>query len=265
MNRRLSVFFISVALLFLAGGNCFSFAVYKKSATASFYAEDFHGKKTSNGEIFNMWAMTCAHKMLPFNTILKVTNLTNGKVVEVRVNDRGPFVGTREIDLSKGAAAKIGMIGAGTAKVKLEIVKLGPYTKASVVTGKKACAKAGIKYVQVRLKDVKTKSDSQIISEGKSENEITGLIPQEKIDKIKRVKRDEGKSWDIQVGAFSKRDNALAYAKKVKASGFSNVILQKTSSVVRVVLKNVESEQVNTRIDELVKKGYYDLVVRERK
>ena len=64
---------------------------YKNNVVVSYYAEDFHGKKTSNGEIFNMWAMTCAHKSLPFDTILKVTNRANGKSVQVRVNDRGPF------------------------------------------------------------------------------------------------------------------------------------------------------------------------------
>ena len=97
--------------------------VYKTGVTASYYAEDFHGKKTSNGEHFNMNDLTCAHKSLPFNTILKVTKLSNGKSVDVRVNDRGPFVVNREIDLSKAAAVKLGMIGTGTAKVKLEIVK----------------------------------------------------------------------------------------------------------------------------------------------
>ena len=80
--------------------------LYKNDVTASYYAEKFHGKRTSNGEIFNMNDLTCAHKSLPFNTILKVTNLSNGKSVQVRVNDRGPFVAGREIDLSKAAAKK---------------------------------------------------------------------------------------------------------------------------------------------------------------
>ncbi len=100
--------------------------VYKTGVTASYYAEDFHGKRTSNDERFNMNDYTCAHKSLPFNTILKVTNLANGKTCEVRVNDRGPFVASREIDLSKAAAVKLGMIGSGTTKVKLEIVKKAP-------------------------------------------------------------------------------------------------------------------------------------------
>ena len=97
-------------------------SVYKASAKASYYADKFHGRKTANGETFNMYAMTCAHKTLPFGTVLRVTNLSNNKTVDVRVNDRGPFVKGREIDLSKGAAQKIGMIKTGTANVRIEIV-----------------------------------------------------------------------------------------------------------------------------------------------
>ena len=69
-----------------------------------------------------MYAMTCAHKTLPFGTVLRVTNLSNNKSVDVRVNDRGPFVKGREIDVSKAAAQKLGMIKTGTARVKIEIV-----------------------------------------------------------------------------------------------------------------------------------------------
>lgn len=92
------------------------------SGIASWYGPDFHGKKTSNGETYNMNAMTAAHKTLPMNTMVRVTNLGNGAQTTVRINDRGPFVAGRIIDLSKAAATSIGMIGAGTARVKLEVV-----------------------------------------------------------------------------------------------------------------------------------------------
>lgn len=89
---------------------------------ASWYGPNFHGKKTSNGETYNMNAMTAAHKTLPMNTMVRVTNLSSGAQTTVRINDRGPFVAGRIIDLSKAAATSIGMIGAGTARVKLEVV-----------------------------------------------------------------------------------------------------------------------------------------------
>jgi len=92
---------------------------------ASFYAHDFHGKKTANGEIFNMRAKTAAHRSFPFNTKVRVTNLSNNKSVIVRVNDRGPFKLERIMDLSMGAAEELDMIKSGTAKVRLEVIEWG--------------------------------------------------------------------------------------------------------------------------------------------
>jgi len=89
---------------------------------ASWYGPDFHGKLTSNGETYNMYDMTAAHKTLPMNTIVKVTNRKNGLSTVVRINDRGPFVATRIIDLSNKAAHKIDMVGVGTAPVSIEIL-----------------------------------------------------------------------------------------------------------------------------------------------
>lgn len=92
---------------------------------ASYYADDFNGKRTANGEIYDMNELTAAHPSYPFNTILKVTNLQNGKSVEVRINDRMPQFKGRTIDLSLAAAKKIDMISAGIQKVKIEVVKWG--------------------------------------------------------------------------------------------------------------------------------------------
>ncbi|MDX1807920.1 MAG: septal ring lytic transglycosylase RlpA family protein [Sulfurospirillaceae bacterium] len=92
------------------------------SGVASWYGKDFHGKKTSDGEYYNMYDMTAAHKTLPMNTMLRVTNLRNNKSVVVRVNDRGPFVKTRIIDLSYEAALRLGMASIGTAPVRLQVI-----------------------------------------------------------------------------------------------------------------------------------------------
>jgi rare lipoprotein A len=89
---------------------------------ASWYGPDFHGKLTSNGERYDMYAPTAAHKTLPMNTIVRVTNRRNGKRTVVRINDRGPFVASRIIDLSKKAAADLDMIAGGTTDVHLEIL-----------------------------------------------------------------------------------------------------------------------------------------------
>jgi rare lipoprotein A len=89
---------------------------------ASWYGPNFHGKLTSNGETYNMHDMTAAHKTFPMNTIVKVLNVKNGRSAVVRINDRGPFVGTRIIDLSNAAAHKIDMVAKGTANVRIEVL-----------------------------------------------------------------------------------------------------------------------------------------------
>jgi len=92
---------------------------FVQEGMASWYGKDFHGKKTSNGETYNMYGKTAAHKTLPFGTHVRVENLSNQKEVIVRINDRGPFVKKRIIDLSYGAGRQIGLVGPGTAKVRL--------------------------------------------------------------------------------------------------------------------------------------------------
>ena len=96
---------------------------FRQRGIASWYGKNFHGKKTSNGEIYDMYAMTAAHKTLPLGTYVRVQNLENKRELEVRINDRGPFVRGRIIDLSYTAAKKLGIVGPGTADV--EIVALG--------------------------------------------------------------------------------------------------------------------------------------------
>jgi rare lipoprotein A len=95
----------------------------RSDGKASYYAERYHGRTTANGERFDVNKLTAAHKTLPFNTVVRVTNLNNGKSVTVRINDRGPFVAGRVIDLSPAAARKIDMIRDGVVPVKLDVVR----------------------------------------------------------------------------------------------------------------------------------------------
>jgi rare lipoprotein A len=96
--------------------------VQGEQGIASWYGHPYHGRPTSSGEIYNMYAMTAAHRTLPFGTQVRVHDLDNGQAVQVRINDRGPFVEGRIIDLSYSAAKAMGMLGAGTARVQLEIL-----------------------------------------------------------------------------------------------------------------------------------------------
>lgn len=95
---------------------------FSQNGTASWYGRQFHGRKTASGETFDMNALTAAHRSLPLNCFIRVTNRNNGKSVVVKVNDRGPFHGNRVLDLSYGAAKQLGITSAGTANVNIERV-----------------------------------------------------------------------------------------------------------------------------------------------
>ena len=96
---------------------------YIQKGEASYYADKFHNRKTANGEKYNKYAITAAHRRIPFNSLVEVKNLDNGKSLMVRVNDRGPFIKGRIIDVSRTAAEMLGMIRSGTAKVEIRMVK----------------------------------------------------------------------------------------------------------------------------------------------
>ena len=187
---------------------------------------------------------TCAHKSLPFNTILKVTNLANGKSCEVRVNDRGPFVLNREIDLSKAAATKLGMIGTGTTKVKLEIVKKGANTKISQQT-----AASATKIMKKLYGDAAVASSSTSVT--------TSTTTTKKLE--------PGTYWDIQLGAFKSKDNAKNFASKVSKAGFKDIVLQTTDGITRVAIKKVPASNVTDTQNKLSAAGFNEQTLKQRK
>lgn len=188
----LPVVFVLVACQQLEARN------YRKTGWASYYADKFHGRTTASGEKFNMWAMTAAHKTLPFGTKVKVTNLSNHKSVVVRINDRGPYRKNRIIDLSKGAAAKIGLIQAGTAKVKVEVVSKASQTGST--KGKKR---------RKHKRQPKEKS---------------GFLTAKTYSLWGTEKFPEG--WGIQIASFRNLDNAKATCKRAIARGIKETYIQ---------------------------------------
>jgi rare lipoprotein A len=99
---------------------------HTETGIASWYGNPYHGRRTASGEIYDMEQLTAAHPTLPFQTFIEVTNLDNGKRVTVRITDRGPFAKGRILDLSHAAARAIEMLGPGTARVRLKVVKAPP-------------------------------------------------------------------------------------------------------------------------------------------
>jgi rare lipoprotein A len=110
-------FFMLFLLLYCGSGS-------QLQGIASWYGEEWHGKKTANGEIYDMYSMTAAHKTLPFGTIVKVKDLDSGKEVVVRINNRGPFIKGRVIDLSYAAAQKLDILDKGITPCKITIIKM---------------------------------------------------------------------------------------------------------------------------------------------
>lgn len=228
--------------------------LYMNKATVSFYAEDFHGKKTSSGELFNMNALTCASKTFPFDTELKVTNLSNGKSVIVRVNDRGPFVPDRELDLSKAAATQLGMISSGTATVKIEIIKMGPETKLSSDTAASANRimterfganwnKSGNKVAVTSSKTTSTASTNKKTVEAASNSDL----------------------FEVQIASFSQKENAHQAAKKLYSLGYREIYIRTSGDVYRVVLKGYKKSQLEQLESELKKDNYKDYIIRVQK
>lgn len=183
--------------------------------TASWYGPDFHGKLTSNGEVYNMYDMTAAHKTLPMNTILKVTNLRNGRTAVVRVNDRGPFVATRIIDLSKAAANELNMIGSGTAHVSLEVIGF---------EGKGGVRMSSLSGTQQKPK-VKTKLQPTPSS----------------------VEQEELSDFALQIASFSNFEGAMKTREKYdNTDGYTTVIKDTQTAngrMFKVLLKGFRSEQ----------------------
>ena len=208
---------------------------------ASWYGPNFHGKKTSNGETYNMNAMTAAHKTLPMNTMVRVTNLGNGAQTTVRINDRGPFVAGRIIHLSTAAATSIGMIGAGTARVKLEVVGFYGDGKNYQNTGS--------------LSSPPSVSNSKNWGSGVSGAIITAGISNSNdasktsanFGKISQGQQSfEGGSFMVQIGAFKRPEGAKSF-KNSNANKYGYKTLIRTfdidgEKIYRVFLSGFRSE-----------------------
>ena len=140
------------------------------SGMASFYGYDFAGKPTANGERYNPMGMTAASRSLPFGTIVRVTNRNTGRSVIVRINDRGPFVGGRVIDLSQGAAGAIGMIASGVAPVDIQIVGSGSGTQVASNSHRKhraavqVAARSKRHHAAARVQVARVKSTTKVVA-----------------------------------------------------------------------------------------------------
>lgn len=176
---------------------------YVETGVASWYGPSFHGKKTSNGEIYNMYAETAAHKTLPMGTIVRVTNLENNRSMMVRINDRGPFVGDRIIDLSKTVADRLDIYRKGTGLVKVEVIQAPPPLQAQ---------HSGLYYLQVGAFSDKRKA--HIV---RSSIESKGLP-------TRLVALENKQVWKVQVGPMKQLEETTR-TKAILTSDFPETYL----------------------------------------
>ena len=200
---------------------------YKETGIASFYADKFEGRKTANGEIYYHAKKTAAHPKLPFGSIVKVTNIENKKFVVVRINDRGPFVENRIIDLSKSAAMEIGIVEKGLAKVVVELI--------------------------ASTDDL---SDKKTISEVKESTETYYKLNVS-------VEKPEGKG--VQIGSYKDDENIFKMVEQLKIEYKTDVYVQiakvNKSNVYRVILGCSNDEAYLKKLKETISKKYPDCFI----
>ncbi len=195
-------------------------AYYDEVGVASWYGKKFHGKKTANGETYNMYAMTAAHKTLPMPSLVRVTNLENGKSIQVRVNDRGPFVKGRLIDLSYAAAKALGYVGKGTARVRVQSLNADKHavsappvstqhTPAPTATHTKALA-----YVQVGA--FRERDNAQSVATHLRAH-LQHATPLQVID--------AGHVYRVRMGPFQQERQALEALAQVRQQGYDTAMI----------------------------------------
>lgn len=177
-----------------------------EDGVASWYGPNFNGKLTANGETYNMNDLTAAHRTLPFNTVLKVTNLDNGKSVQVRVNDRGPYAKNRIIDLSKKAAQEIDMLGPGTANV--ELILLEGDLKNSRVT------------------DLKVPTYTVQLASFNKENQAKSHSEKVKGARVEKIQMGDKTVYRVYHGIYSDENKARKKQRQLKRKGFSGYVKQ---------------------------------------
>ncbi|HNY17628.1 MAG TPA: septal ring lytic transglycosylase RlpA family protein [Treponemataceae bacterium] len=241
----------------------------KIEAIASYYGDEFQGRPTSSGELFDMNAHTCAHKTLPFGTLLEITNLENGRKSVVRVNDRGPFVAGRELDVSKAAAYDLGMVATGTARVSIR--RIGMDTGA---TGDAASNQAVADNATGTAAPGASAGTAPAAgtSAGTATVTVTTVVPKTEGAKAAQATpaavaapgvaaSGQGNSWRIQLGSFSKEENANRLIVRLREEGF-NPAFERNGSMIRVVLAGIPESALGATKDRLLGAGYSGFLVR---
>ena len=228
---------------------------YEEIGIASWYGPGFHGRKTANGEIFNQNKISAAHRTLPMPSIVKVTNLDNGLVLQrVRINDRGPFAGNRIIDLSKKAAEELGFVNSGTARVKVEILEDESRKHAIENSDKKVTKVESAKVQKIKKVNIKDSSVSSNLINNWEEIEVKKT--NKEVLSVNPIFKN--KPLAIQVGAFTDHRNAKTLTEKLSEfKAYIERIFVNNQYLYRVRIGPINDIGVAENIkDKLFKLGY---------
>lgn len=227
---------------------CFVFVLLFLSATitayatdtgnASWYGDAFHGKKTASGEVFNMYEDTAAHRSFDFGTLVKVTNLDNGNSVVVRINDRGPYVGNRIIDLSKSAFLKIAALDEGVIKVEIEIVDKDENVEGDTEEGDTESIEP---ITDTDDDDTESTPDIDLDLDLDTDEDDTNPVIDPDTDPIKID--DSDVVYRLQFGAFKYRENAIKFARLLVKKNIKVKVYKAKYKSGKILYKVISDEE----------------------
>jgi rare lipoprotein A len=177
--------------------------VYRETGIASWYGRDLHGKKTASGEVFDMYGLSAAHRVLPLGSVIRVTNLDNFKSLQMKVNDRGPYAGNRVLEVSYAAARELGFAQQGTARVKIETFERAPSKELFTV-----------------IAAVFSEEESALLLKDRLSRkfEVIAIVPFES---------NVGKFYRVRVGSYHREEKAELIAGKLKLEGLEPFVIRK--------------------------------------
>jgi rare lipoprotein A len=261
MKRILSSIVIGLALSALCAAQtqpASETSSFRQEGIASWYGAEFAGRPTASGEIFNPSQLSAAHPTLPFGTLLRITNKHNNKQATVRVNDRGPFVSARIIDVSRAAAEQLDMISTGTAPVLVEA--LGEVAAAPAALSPVPAPGQTIVVQPGSVQPISAQEAVQAASQnGETAVPLTGVPAQ---IKPSLPPAGSGKLYRVQVGSYKIARNAVDAFDKLKGAGL-NPAYERYGEFYRVVLAGIRADNIQYVAGQLGAAGFREALIRE--
>jgi len=253
--------------------NMVSTDVFKQEGIASWYGREFEGRPTASGEIFDASQLTAAHPSLPFGTRLIVTNQHNNKSVTVRVNDRGPFVPARIIDVSRAAAEQLDMIVTGTAPVSItsidRIVITTPAVGAQMAPQTVSSASQATA-TPVRVTTTPQQQTTAVTAPAQTPVYVTQPVVVQMPSRVRltpEINIETTKNYRLQVGSFKNAKNAVDAFDRLKSTGLNPAYERFTASdnseYYRVVVAGVRGTEVQITTDRINAAGFMEAIIRE--